>query len=58
MLASISMSLTLGRVIFLPVISPIDKKKTFAASEYLYRGLLLDAFCSFLRSEVMFSLLG
>jgi hypothetical protein len=53
MLASISMSLTLGRVVLVPVMRSIDQKKPFAASEYPYGGLLPDAVCSFLRSGSM-----
>src|ERR1039458_262153 len=55
MLASISMTLTLGRVILFPVTRSIDQKKTFAASEYRYGGLLLVAVCSFSRSAGIFS---
>lgn len=35
----------------------IDKNKTFTANKYRYRGLWLDAFCSFLEIRGMFSLL-
>lgn len=55
MLANVSMSLALASVILLPVTRSIDKKNPFAASEERYRGLFLDASCSFFRLILMFA---
>ena len=50
MLARVSISFVLGRVVFLPVTMSINAKKTFAANEYLYLGLAREACRSFLKS--------
>ena len=50
MLASVSISFVLARVVFFPVTISIRPKNIFAAREYRYLGLARLARCSFLRS--------